>query len=520
MPKRTIEEGNLANLLSSALEAPVRAEASAQPAARRRWWLGLLAAAALILAAVLGALWLLRSGPEPAGLLRLPAVTLPFPELLAESMRKLDDIDTMVVTCNWTREGEQEMTHIYYKKPNHWREELSKNIMVLDDGTRKLCLDPEERKVTEVGPSILASHSISTLVRLDEFKAMVEHDKRPVKLTGPFQDSIDGMPCQRYDFETTMPAQPQMKVPERKVSGSCWFSVESRLMQRFENRINSFAGRLDYRYNVPVDDALFVIPDWAQGVKPQALTVAVRDDAGRPTPDATVYFGRLGSFKKLHLDAGGEAELPSEATAHRDPTTDALYVSLGNDVVVESADGGQAALYTFDYLSLVIGKGLKERVVSQDGKSALLRDFTEQGPGIDLRYDAERNSLTLGLTLAPKATVTGRIVDEAGHPVSSSSGVITTTYRVRNRTANVAYGQLDAQEPAKGALLGRELSFGLNGDGTFELRLPTNYPLTLGLLPLVPGYHPTTKELTLKPGERVDLGDLVLKSRTPDQPQP
>ena len=94
--KRTFEEENLMNLLSAALEAPVRTDAWPQPAVRRRWWPRFLAAAALILAAVLGAVWLLPSGPEPSGQVRLPAVTLPFPELLAESLRKLDDIDTMV----------------------------------------------------------------------------------------------------------------------------------------------------------------------------------------------------------------------------------------------------------------------------------------------------------------------------------------------------------------------------------------------------------------------------------------
>ena len=63
--KRNIEEENLMNLLSAALQAPVAGEAASEPTARRRWWPRLLAAAAAILVAVLGMLVLVVRRPGP-----------------------------------------------------------------------------------------------------------------------------------------------------------------------------------------------------------------------------------------------------------------------------------------------------------------------------------------------------------------------------------------------------------------------------------------------------------------------
>jgi hypothetical protein len=192
-------------------------------------------------------------------------------------------------------------------------------------------------------------------------------------------------------------------------------------------------------------------------------------------------------------------------------------------VLAESSDGRGAAIYTFSSLSLVFGDGVKQRIFEKTDEGVKYvgeRDFTEDRPGIDLRYDAGQNCLTLGLTLAPKATVTGRVIDQAGNPVDESSATVWGTYQVRGPTATVAYGQLDAHTSPGGSIPNRELHFNLRHDGTFKIQLPANYPFTLAVQPLVPQYRPTSKGVTLRPGERVDLGDLTLKSRTPAQPQP
>ena len=260
---RGIEEENLIGLLTAALRQPVAGGVAAGPGIRWRWRPRVLAAAAAVLVVVLGAMWLVPSEPEASAPGHLPALRLPFPQLLAESLRKLDDIDTVAVTFRAMRAGEEEVTHAYYKRPSRWYEELSENKVLLDDGTRSLTLDLRQRKVLEVRPSAVASRPISALVHLDQLKAVWEQEG--VELAGPFRDTIDGTACQRYDFEVTMLARPQIEVPERTVTGSCWFSLESGLIQRMENKSesDSFAGRAEFQYNVPVDAAVFRTPDWA-----------------------------------------------------------------------------------------------------------------------------------------------------------------------------------------------------------------------------------------------------------------
>ncbi len=499
-------------------EAPPGAKSEAAAAgqdvghrsAAARWLVPSLAAAAAIIVAVVGAMWLVCNGPAGPG--GFAAVTLPFPELLAESMRKLDDIETVAVTIRTTRAGEEEVTHAYYKRPNCWYEELSKDRILLDDGTRSLSLDLRQKKVLEVGPSTVAGRSISALVRLDQLKALWEQEER-VELTGPFQDTINDIACQRYDFVDTMPARPQIQAPERKITGSCWFSVESGLIQRMENRSDSFTGCAEFRYNVPIDDSLFVIPTWAEDVKLPRLKITAHDKQQQPVGQAKVYFGQLGRFRTFTTDERGETVLSFDTPAYRHRESDLLTTGLWHDVVVESADGAKAAVYTFANLELVYGKGLKEILYTREEKELTRvgeRELSEERSDIDLTYDPEENLVSLTLTLAPKATVTGRVVGPDGDLITGTPVTVRASYHVRGKRATVAYGQLDAQIPAGGSLSAQKLYFNVEDGGTFELVLPTNFPLRLGFQPLGPGFRPTSKETTLEAGATVSLGDIVL----------
>jgi outer membrane lipoprotein-sorting protein len=264
--KRNLEEENLMNLLSAALEAPVGADASPQPAARRRWWPRLLAAAALILAAVLAAVWLLPSKPGAPGTVTFRVLTLSFPELQAETLKRLREVETLVITITITQDSQEQVLHAYYKKPHSLRYDLTSSTAVISDETRSLVLDFQNKKVLEVRPSAFEKGSIEDLVVGPQFKATAK-EFPGLKVSPAVADTVDGKPCARFDFEMTFPAEPGPQEPQTRVTGSHWFSSETQLLLRSENRMAGRVQRSDFQYNVPVDDSLFVVPDWARVAK-------------------------------------------------------------------------------------------------------------------------------------------------------------------------------------------------------------------------------------------------------------
>ncbi|KPJ48373.1 MAG: hypothetical protein AMJ38_05495 [Dehalococcoidia bacterium DG_22] len=399
--KRNAEEENLMNLLSAALKAPAAGEASAQPTAHRRWWPRLVAAAAVILVAVLGALWLLPSGPEPSAPGRLAAVTLPFPQLLAESARKLEQVETAVITLTEESVGldrHREVDHVYYKSPTFWREESGTGDRVkLNDGKRFLLLDLGKRAVIAVSSALDVKSILREMMSREDWEAGKRQyaDRNPV--IGPFADTIKGVPCHRFEVQVHLPARGER--PPKVEIERWWFAVESGLLLHVETS----NGHMDFEYNVPLDDSLFTIPPWAQDVWPAVVGLRVQDEKSQPVADAKVYFGRLPGLKETRTDARGEADLDLEARAVRDAPGDNLIQPLWGDVIVESADRKLAGLYTFENMVLVLGEGL---VVGRPEPGAeARRELYEEGSSARFAYDPETNVATLTLILRPRAEV-------------------------------------------------------------------------------------------------------------------
>ncbi len=382
------------------------------PAAR--WLVPSLAAAIAIIVAGVAATWLVRTGPASPD--RLP-VSLFFPQLLAESMRKLEQVETLVMTVTSPRQdpASRKGMRIYYKAPHFVRREFA-GLVDLSDGRRRFGLNFHNNTVRSVGPP---SDGLDKLMKhwvLDRW----QQQPRKGLVTGPFPDSIDGIPCHRFDKKFPAPGVPPSEAP------TChwFFAVEGGLLLRIQG--DDPKDRQDMEYNVPLDDSLFAVPEWAQDVVPTVAKLVVRDGKAQPVPEAAVYFGRLGSLREVRTNATGEAVVDLEAWAHRYEGADnRLIFSLSGDVIVESTDSKLAGLYSLDDLFLVFGEGLREGLPEklirreragwgsgwpgwddqEEIKIAVRARPHEEGSSARLTYDPEDNTVSLSMTLCPKAEV-------------------------------------------------------------------------------------------------------------------
>lgn len=515
-----IEEENLKALLGAALGRPqaARTAVTRPPILQRRRLLKRLLAAAAVVGIASVAFWLVTSRGAPA---------LPFAEVLAESLRRIEQVETMVSTVKIIEEGNEKVwRHSYYKSPRFHRDEQG-GMIVFDDEKRFILLDPDNEKVVLFGPSEFARHperkKATDLMTLEVWKGRMP--RLGYQFTGPFSDELDGVSCQRYDYKIKRPPNVPTEASAPKATLSYWFAVESGLMVRELFRSETSTTREDFQYNVPLDDSLFAIPEWAkpQIPKPLRIRVIARDEKGKALPGAKVYIsgrGRQG-YQKLITDAEGEAVLTLDIFARRHWETEQWYFLLRHpDVIVESTDGNQAALYTFGDILLIIGQGLRKIIyedpVKNIGKPIGEEDFSEPRPDIQVDYEPADNMVILAMKLAQKATVTGRVVDTAGRSITDVPVVIRPSYRVQEGPFD--YGKLDVQIPPEGKLPLRERYFNVKADGSFELELPTNYPLTLTFQPQDRTYSRTaTEELTLQPGAEISLGNIVLPPGKPEK---
>jgi len=520
-----IEEANLEALLGAALGGAqvAREKLMRMPAAPSyRLLKRALPAAALLLCALL-AIWLLvfREAPR-AG--------LPFAQALAESLEKMKEVETIVSTTSSTEEGEQKIRRDYFKIPRFHRMEMADGVVILDDGNQFALLEPERKRVRVFGPSqftdFLAGKDAIDSHRLQVWRAQVgklDH----YQVSGPFPDNVDGTKCQRYEtvIHTRTPEGYDTTVPP-KATESLWFSADTGLLVRMESEQASHRSRVDFQYDLPLDDSLFALPDWAKAQipKPVRLKISARDETGRPLAGAKIYTrARSGGYHELRSDEQGQAVLTLEIFARQDVEKELWFVLLGPEVIVESADGSRAALYTLQDIKLVIGQGLRTTLYEQIDEKGWKRvgeeEFSEPRADVDVSYQAEDNTVILAMNLAQKATVAGRVVDSTGKPITDTAVSIEPRYEVRPALwGTIDYGNAAARTKPTDRRSRREFYPKVKPEGTFRLELPTNYPVTLTFVREDDRHCRTsTEEMTLKPGAEVSLGDIVLPPRKPEE---
>lgn len=474
----------------------------------------------LLLVAVAGVLWYFSSAP---------VLDATLPELLSENLKKLQEADTVVVTVSRAKAplapAVQGITKFCYKRPCSYRREWGRTLIQNStygaelnskEGTiesiASFCMAPPGQREKPLAE--LAARTLLEATDAAELEAYAEATDS--KTRGPYPGTIDGRACTRFDLEYTevvppLPYPPPGATPREpnRYTEKMWFANDDHSLVRRE--VSAIRGgratpilplqQVDYEYNVPLSDSLFALPNPKAYGNPCHFRVVVRDDAGQPLPNARVYVGQLGRLEKVTTDVAGQAEAPWVWFWHAERNSSAgrLEARLCDEVFAESADGSLAGMYSFWGLTLAYDYGLIGEQESSD-----------PNPDTAVTCDRETNLVTLTLTLRKKATVTGRLVDASGVPLSSARAAVFVAYMVpRERPTGppIEYGNLECEAGffMQGQRADPCLTVATDEEGRFELTVPCNYPVLLGF------YRPGD------PAARQRLGDLIEKETVKEE---
>lgn len=543
---------------TSSREEGAAGSGEARPSARSRILSALTVGTPIfVLVAAVALLWYLGSAP---------VLRLSLGELLGENLRRIQQANTVVVRVSPvvrpSSPAPQGFTTFYYKRPCSYRTQ-SGTFTCIQNSTYGAKLNTEEGAIESIWSSYAGPFAGSEESQAEGVRKALLHETEIVELKayaeaadsktrGPYPGTIEGRACTGFDLEYTelvrpLPFRPPGATPRqpKRYIETLWFANDDHSLLRREVSVIR-GGRatpvlplreVDYQYNVPVSDSVFALPNPKAYGKPCHFRVVVRDDAGQPLPKARVYVGHLGWLEKVTTAADGQADAPwvwfwkADRWRHGDGgRTQRLQADLCDEVFVESAEGSLGGMYSFWGLTFVFDQGLKVPVL--DGSLVTgEEDFSDPNPDTVVTCDRETNLVTLTLTLRRKATITGRLVDASGVPLSSAHVAVFVVYVVPERRARllpIPYGNLERE---KGFFLqedGADLSLTVDTDqeGRFELALPCNYPVLLGF------YSPDDRAagerfkgllveelmrglrrdelIRLEPGARVSLGDVKI----------
>jgi hypothetical protein len=505
------------------------ADHEARPSVRSRIIPALaVGAPILLLVAVAGVLWYLSSAP---------VLDATLPELLTENLRRVREVSTVVVTESPAQQSSAPppasvTPSFYYKSPCSYcrKSGIYTDLQNSEYGAE---LNSKEGAVewiwsrhtapfgmTDKALAESAAKALLEATDAAELKAYAEATDS--KTRGPYPGTIDGRACTRFDLEYTE-VVPPLPYPRpgatprepNRYTEKMWFVNDDHWLLRREVSVIR-GGRatpilplhqVDYEYNVPLSDSLFSLPNPKAYGKPCHFRVVVRDDAGQPLPNARVYVGQLGWLEKVTTDAAGQAEAPwvwgwrAKRWWYGDGgRTQRLQADLHDEVFAESADGSLAGMYSFWGLTLAYDHGLIGEQESSD-----------PNPDTAVTCDRETNLVTLSLTLRRKATVTGRLLDASGVPLSSMQAAVLVVYVVpRERPIGppIYYGNLECEAGffMQGQQADPSLTVATDEEGRFELTLPCNHPALLGFYrPGDPAAVERLRKLLGKPVKEEDL---------------
>jgi len=427
--------------------------------------------------------------------------------------------------------GGEQVLHVWYKRPNLYREELPSGNVFVNDGRRFAAFNPKTRETMSTPPVSWDLGNTPPFIYVDEVMAGMK--KGGATVQGPFSEEMDGIMCSRFDFTGA-----------NALKGSIWFSQADGLLLRMERKASASLAScvIVASYNVDVPDDLFLVPTYVKALPNfPKLFVTVLDGSGVPAADATVY---VGNFAHCPLGAdiyvtgsNGRVVIPlvaGEDTEQfwRKDKTGQLFTALGRlancGIVAESKDRTSCDLFSTKDLVLFFDKGLMEvdplvEDVSYDEK----RTNFAIGPKEQFRYHRSSGDLFLRLRLMPKAAVTGRVVDKLGIPFTYGRYYVGVVCFPRP-TEYVSYGKLGnlpKQRTKSGQVFHTWDMYytRCEQDGTFRLDVPSGYPFRLHVQPLdvppnvtggFPANFPGNSEepaVSLKPGEVRNMGDICVK---------
>ncbi len=482
-----------------------------------------------VLAVVGGKAWRYHRRTAPEAQVAAPSLE----EFLAKAKVGFEGADTFVITR--TDEYAQPVAarkspsgpikhvrRVSYKRPYFVRREGPKGTAEIQNGTLYIRLNLDREKVEHIhNPSAFGAGQAATYAMEASGFEDVERTckNRDVTALGPYADTVDDTPCIRFDLEYTTPPIPELHMRKRSHCESLWFSSSDGLLMRQQHKTTGSRNCADYVYHVPMDDSFFGLPDWAKYATLSNLNVVARDGSGQPLPGARVYLGHLGRFTKATTDEVGRAEVPWLTAAIADRDVGLLTADLWDNLIVESADGTLAGLFTFRHLKLVFGQRLRELIFKGGGSGGEIvgeRDFSDEGTGASVDYDPENNVVTLTMTLRPKAVLTGRFLDEAGKPITGVPVEVQVVYKVGGRIP-AGYGDLDSKATTWPIPAGEcVILVSTTENGAFEVPIPASHPCQVrfetGESPYLDAERPTPDEyMTLEPGSRVSLDEVVLR---------